>query len=131
MHTFGIMHIETVPNMVNDEHQAVTCSIQHCSLVGMSIYCSLINMEVCFIRSFESMVYCPADFLTLNSSITDCEVYDGVNGVHLVLTRDSRSSGDAFVEFPTEKDLQRGLQKHRQHLGSRYVEGLTIFIFLS
>lgn len=30
--------------------------------------------------------------------------------------------GDGFVAFATEDDLERGIRKDREHLGSRYIE---------
>lgn len=44
------------------------------------------------------------------------------NGVHLVPNPDGRPSGDAFVEFETHGDAVQSLQKHKKHLGPRYVE---------
>ncbi|KAF1763682.1 hypothetical protein GCK72_003627 [Caenorhabditis remanei] len=41
----------------------------------------------------------------------------------LFITRtDGRPTGDAFVQFETEEDAQKGLLKHRQIIGQRYIE---------
>lgn len=66
----------------------------------------------------------------------DCEVLK--NGVHLTTSREGRPSGEAYVEFENEEDLELALEKDRDHIGSRYIEGehnwfdnfsiLTLFI---
>ncbi|EGT58755.1 CBN-SYM-2 protein [Caenorhabditis brenneri] len=41
----------------------------------------------------------------------------------LFITRtDGRPTGDAFVQFETEEDAQKGLLKHRHIIGQRYIE---------
>lgn len=41
----------------------------------------------------------------------------------LFITRtDGRPTGDAFVQFETEDDAQKGLSRHRQIIGQRYIE---------
>lgn len=44
------------------------------------------------------------------------------NGVHVVVGPGERPTGEAYVEFATPEDAQRAMEKHRQHIGSRYVE---------
>lgn len=44
------------------------------------------------------------------------------NGVHIVVGPGERPTGEAYVEFATPEDAQRAMEKHRQHMGSRYVE---------
>lgn len=56
-------------------------------------------------------------------SCSGCEIYDGENGVHLTYSREGRASGEAFVEFASEDDLEKGLTKNNDHMGQRYIEG--------
>ncbi|PVD38868.1 hypothetical protein C0Q70_01493 [Pomacea canaliculata] len=51
-----------------------------------------------------------------------CEINEGVNGVHLTYSREGRPSGEAFVEFVSEDDVQAALKKNKEHLGQRYIE---------
>ncbi|GFR79852.1 epithelial splicing regulatory protein 1/2, partial [Elysia marginata] len=53
-----------------------------------------------------------------NSSI----VLDGEEGILFVHYPDGRSTGDAFVLFPTEEESVKALKKHREMMGSRYIE---------
>ncbi|PVD38869.1 hypothetical protein C0Q70_01494 [Pomacea canaliculata] len=50
------------------------------------------------------------------------EIAGGEAGVHLTFSREGRASGEAFVEFASEEDLERGLEKHNEHMGQRYIE---------
>jgi hypothetical protein len=40
----------------------------------------------------------------------------------LTFSRDGRPSGEAFVEFDSDDDLTKGLEKHNEHMGHRYIE---------
>jgi len=50
------------------------------------------------------------------------EVLDGEGGVLFVRRPDGRATGDAFVLFAEEADAAPALAKHRQSIGSRYIE---------
>ena len=39
------------------------------------------------------------------------------------MSREGRPSGEAYVEFETEDDTKKGLEKDYERLGSRYIEG--------
>lgn len=54
---------------------------------------------------------------------SESEIAGGEAGVHLTFSREGRASGEAFVEFASEEDLERGLEKHNEHMGQRYIEG--------
>lgn len=56
--------------------------------------------------------------------VPECRIRDGVKGIHLTLDRLGRPSGRAFIEMEHEEDVSKALEKHRQYLGPRYVEGL-------
>lgn len=47
---------------------------------------------------------------------------DGVDGVLFVRKPDGRATGDAFVLFADETDAPKALAKHREVIGSRYIE---------
>ncbi|XP_014675115.1 PREDICTED: epithelial splicing regulatory protein 1-like isoform X2 [Priapulus caudatus] len=51
-----------------------------------------------------------------------CNVMDGEEGILFVHKPDGRATGDAFVLFANEEDVGRALKKHREIIGSRYIE---------
>ncbi|XP_058793021.1 RNA-binding protein fusilli isoform X2 [Phymastichus coffea] len=51
-----------------------------------------------------------------------CQVLDGEEGVLFVKKADGRATGDAFVLFAKEDDAAKALSKHRDCIGSRYIE---------
>ncbi|XP_076449864.1 RNA-binding protein fusilli-like isoform X2 [Babylonia areolata] len=51
-----------------------------------------------------------------------CEVLDGEDGILFVHYPDGRSTGDAFVLFSSEEESLKALKKHRENMGSRYIE---------
>ncbi|XP_021916116.1 RNA-binding protein fusilli isoform X3 [Zootermopsis nevadensis] len=51
-----------------------------------------------------------------------CQVMDGEKGVLFVKKPDGRATGDAFVLFNQEEDAGKALSKHRELIGSRYIE---------
>lgn len=51
-----------------------------------------------------------------------CEVVHGEHGVLFVKKGDGRPTGDAFVTFDAEETAGKALQKHREIIGSRYIE---------
>lgn len=51
-----------------------------------------------------------------------CSVLDGSEGVLFVKKPDGRATGDAFVLFANELDAPKALSKHRECIGSRYIE---------
>lgn len=65
----------------------------------------------------EIIIFC-------NYHVPECRIRDGVKGIHLTLDRLGRPSGRAFIEMEHEEDVSKALEKHRQYLGPRYVEGL-------
>jgi len=50
-----------------------------------------------------------------------------VKGVHLTLNDQGKPSGQALIEMADEGDVSKALEKHRQYLGLRYVEGFITF----
>ncbi|KAJ8870600.1 hypothetical protein PR048_029623, partial [Dryococelus australis] len=51
-----------------------------------------------------------------------CKVMDDEEGVLFVKKPDGRATGDAFVLFNQEEDAGKALSKHRELIGSRYIE---------
>ncbi|RXG59343.1 RNA-binding protein fusilli [Armadillidium vulgare] len=51
-----------------------------------------------------------------------CQILDGEDGVLFVRKPDGRATGDAFVLFASEEDSGKALSKHREIIGSRYIE---------
>ncbi|XP_061116783.1 uncharacterized protein LOC133140679 isoform X2 [Conger conger] len=60
----------------------------------------------------------PEDLLEFFS---ECQIHDGVNGIHLTVSRDGRPNGEAVIELEQEEDVFKALEKHREYIGSRYV----------
>jgi len=57
-----------------------------------------------------------------NTGEDPCEVLDEDHGVLFVKKPDGRATGDAFVLFQEEGDGEKALQKHKEVIGSRYIE---------
>lgn len=55
--------------------------------------------------------------------LLDCRIRDGVKGIHFTVSKMGRPTGIAFIEMEDEVDVNKALEKHRQYLGPRYVEG--------
>ncbi|XP_066954817.1 epithelial splicing regulatory protein 1 isoform X5 [Macrobrachium rosenbergii] len=51
-----------------------------------------------------------------------CQILDNEEGVLFVRKPDGRATGDAFVLFASEEDSAKALGKHREIIGSRYIE---------
>ncbi|XP_019869700.2 heterogeneous nuclear ribonucleoprotein H-like [Aethina tumida] len=49
-------------------------------------------------------------------------IVNGRDGVHMTSSREGRPSGEAFVEFEGQLDLDVALEKDREHIGNRYIE---------
>ena len=57
-----------------------------------------------------------------NKGESSCQVKDESEGVLFVRKPDGRATGDAFVLFAEEDDSEKALQKHKDIIGSRYIE---------
>lgn len=44
------------------------------------------------------------------------------NGIHIVMGATDRPTGEAFVEFVSPEEAARAMERHRQNIGSRYIE---------
>ena len=56
----------------------------------------------------------------------DCRIKGGKSGVHMTTSREGRPSGEAFVEFEDEEDVEKACEHDRDHMGNRYIEGNDI-----
>ena len=51
-----------------------------------------------------------------------CEIVDGEQGVMFVHYPDGRATGDAFVMVKSEEEAARAMLKHKELIGTRYIE---------
>ncbi|GIL55297.1 hypothetical protein Vafri_10859 [Volvox africanus] len=58
----------------------------------------------------------------LNFFGPDVPVVRGIEGVVFTYAPDGRPTGEAFVEFQTEDAQREALKKHKESMGSRYIE---------
>ncbi|CAI9612080.1 unnamed protein product [Staurois parvus] len=63
---------------------------------------------------------CAAD--EIESFFSESKILNGTHGIHFIYTREGRPSGEAFVEYETEDDINLALKKDRETMGHRYVE---------
>ena len=40
----------------------------------------------------------------------------------MTLSREGRPSGEAYIEMESDEDYRKGLDHHKKHMGSRYIE---------
>lgn len=57
-----------------------------------------------------------------NNGEEACDVLDQEGGVLFVKKPDGRATGDAFVLFREETEGEKALLKHKEIIGSRYIE---------
>lgn len=62
------------------------------------------------------------EFFETGGEESSCKVMDGDDGVLFVKKPDGRATGDAFVLFSNEDDAPKALSKHRELIGTRYIE---------
>ena len=65
-------------------------------------------------------MYLQLQFFRTGDKVVD--VLDGKDGIMFVHQVDGRATGDAFVLFATEDDANIALSKHRELIGTRYIE---------
>lgn len=53
---------------------------------------------------------------------SECNVSNGIDGVHFIFNRDGKPRGDAIIQFETADDLSKALEQHKKYMGQRYVE---------
>ncbi|PIO16526.1 hypothetical protein AB205_0067020, partial [Aquarana catesbeiana] len=60
----------------------------------------------------------------IETFFSESKILNAAHGIHFIYTREGRPSGEAFVEFETEDDINIALKKDRETMGHRYVEDL-------
>lgn len=58
----------------------------------------------------------------IETFFSESKILNAAHGIHFIYTREGRPSGEAFVEFETEDDINIALKKDRETMGHRYVE---------
>ena len=58
----------------------------------------------------------------LQSFFAMCKIKNGKEGIHFTYLQHGRPSGEAFVEFDNEVELEKAMKMHREYMGSRYIE---------
>ncbi|KAI1303701.1 Heterogeneous nuclear ribonucleoprotein F [Halotydeus destructor] len=53
---------------------------------------------------------------------SDCKIKGGDKGIHIVLSREGRPSGEAYIEMDNHEDFTKAVEYHRKTMGSRYIE---------
>lgn len=56
------------------------------------------------------------------------KIVNGEYGIHMTTSREGRPSGEAFVEFEDEDHMESALNKDRDHIGNRYIEGIFFLL---
>ncbi|CAF1391811.1 unnamed protein product, partial [Didymodactylos carnosus] len=51
-----------------------------------------------------------------------CHILDGDDGIHMLKTKNGRSSGECFVDLESDEDVRIALLKSKNHMGNRYIE---------
>ena len=62
------------------------------------------------------------DFFASGGDENSCSLVDGEDGVLFVKKPDGRATGDAFVLLAEESEAEKALHKHKENMGSRYIE---------
>ncbi|XP_071808407.1 heterogeneous nuclear ribonucleoprotein F-like [Asterias amurensis] len=52
----------------------------------------------------------------------ESNILNGKDGIHFTFTPAGRPSGECFIEFETEEDMENAMTKHKKDMGQRYVE---------
>jgi hypothetical protein len=87
----------------------------------------LMNTSLCMMKSKQCQS-CGSYSLSLRLQLEffardpAVSVLDGEEGILFVHYPDGRSTGDAFVLLASEEDSVAALKKHREIMGTRYIE---------
>ena len=74
-----------------------------------------------FLSSFSRFPF-QIDFFASGGDENSCSLVDGEDGVLFVKKPDGRATGDAFVLLAEERQAEKALHKHKENMGSRYIE---------
>ena len=53
----------------------------------------------------------------------DCEIVGGPNGIYFPLNEKGLPTGEAYVEMETANDIEKALERHKDYIGERWVDG--------
>ncbi|XP_077998964.1 heterogeneous nuclear ribonucleoprotein H2-like isoform X2 [Glandiceps talaboti] len=51
-----------------------------------------------------------------------CNIVGGLDGIKFTFTKEGRPSGECFIEFESQEDVSKAVERHNDHMGHRYVE---------
>jgi len=63
-----------------------------------------------------------ATALDLCKFFTDCKIKAGPRGIYFTLNERKQPTGEAFIEMTSYRDVNSALRRHRDRMGSRYLE---------
>ena len=69
-----------------------------------------------------SVVFYLHDVQSNYGNLTGCNIKNGSDGIHIILWKDGRPSGEAYVQLESLEDFQKALEMHKKNLGNRYIE---------
>uniref|UniRef100_A0A1B6ITZ8 RRM domain-containing protein n=2 Tax=Homalodisca liturata TaxID=320908 RepID=A0A1B6ITZ8_9HEMI len=58
----------------------------------------------------------------ITAFFSECNINNETSGIHLIMTRDGRPSGVAYVEMTSEQDMELACKKDQEYMGNRFVE---------
>ncbi|KAG1675093.1 Heterogeneous nuclear ribonucleoprotein H2 [Nymphon striatum] len=58
----------------------------------------------------------------ISKFFNDSKIVNDADGIHMTLARGGRPSGECYIEFDSEEDLNTAFKKHKHTMGHRYVE---------
>lgn len=90
-----------------------SCTISACVWSALYILCC----SLLFI-----LLHCTFQLEFFTREPNSSQVLEGEEGILFVHYPDGRSTGDAFVLFASEEEAAKALKKHREMMGSRYIE---------
>jgi len=60
--------------------------------------------------------------------LAGCQVDGGKEGVHIEMNERGKPSGSAFVQLKTDADVEKAMKFHKEKLGTRYVDVVSLEI---
>ena len=58
--------------------------------------------------------------------LSQCNIKNGQDGVHILVAVDGRPTGEAIVELESQVDVENALKCHNQNMGRRYIEVISV-----
>ena len=92
---------------------------------GLPYDCSakqVVSSSIIIIKTALLLLWLLLQIEFFNNGEEACDVLDEEGGVLFVKKPDGRATGDAFVLFKEETEGDKALLKHKEIIGSRYIE---------